>query len=101
MCAHELRDFRVGDLAAAFGVDGYIDRLRDADRIGKLHLALPRETGGDDVLRNVARSVRGRAVDLRRILARERAAAMRGRAAVCVDDDLAAGGAGIGVPPAD
>ena len=52
------------------------DRLRDADRVGDLHLAAVGEAGGDDVLGHVARGVGGRAVDLRRVLARERAAAV-------------------------
>src|SRR3989442_1006637 len=50
---------------------------------------------GDDVLRPVARRVGGRAVDLRRVLARERAAAVARRAAVGVDDDLPAGEASV------
>src|SRR4029078_13176790 len=49
----------------------------------------------------VARHVARRAIDLRRILARERAAAVRRRAAVGVDDDLAAGAAGVAVRAAD
>ena len=36
-----------------------------------------RQPRRDDVLRDVARRIRGRAIDLRRILARERAAAVR------------------------
>ncbi len=56
---------------------------------------------GDDVLRDVARGVRRRAIDLRRILAGERAAAVRRGAAVGVDDDLAAGEAGVAVRAAD
>ena len=59
------------------------------------------QAGRDDVLGDVARHVAGRAVDLRRILARERAAAVRRRAAVGVDDDLAAGDAGVAVRTAD
>ena len=75
--------------------------MRDADRVGDLDLAAVGEPGGDDVLRDVARGVRGRAVDLRRVLARERAAAVRRGAAVGVDDDLAAGQAGVAHRPAD
>ena len=75
--------------------------MRDADRVRDLDLAAVGEPGGDDVLRDVARGVGGRAVDLRRILARERAAAVRRRAAVGVDDDLAAGQAGVAHRPAD
>src|SRR5439155_636933 len=59
------------------------------------------ETRGDDVLRHVARRVRRRAVDLRRVLAGERAAAVRGRAAVGVDNDLAPGEAGVAHRAAD
>ena len=93
--ADELLDARLGDDrgAEALGVDR--DRLRDADRVGHLHLAAVRETRGDDVLGHVARGVGGRAVDLRRVLAREGAAAVRRGAAVGVDDDLAAGEAGV------
>ena len=61
-------------------------------------LAMP---GGDDVLGDVAHRVRGRAVDLRRVLAAERAAAVAGHAAVGVDDDLAAGEAAVGVRAAE
>ena len=59
------------------------------------------ETGRDDVLGDVARHVAGGAVDLRGILAGERAAAVRRGAAVGVDDDLAAGDAGVAVRAAD
>ena len=85
--------------AEALGVDRH--GLRDADRVGDLHLAAVREAGGDDVLGDVACRVGGRAVDLRRILARERPAAVRRRAAVGVDDDLAAREAGVAHRAAD
>ena len=75
--------------------------MRDADRVGDLHLAAVGQAGRDDVLGDVARGVRGRAVDLRRVLARERAAAVAGHAAVGVDDDLAAGEAGVADRAAD
>ena len=97
----DLADLLVGNAPGARRVDGHVHRLRDADRVRELHLALLRETGGHDVLRDVARRVRRRAVDLRRILARERAAPVRRRAAVRVDDDLAAREAGVAVRPAD
>src|ERR687891_87890 len=61
----------VGDEARAEGVDADRDRMGDADRVGDLELAAVGEAGGDDVLRDVARGVRGRTVDLRRVLARE------------------------------
>src|SRR3546814_19647933 len=60
-----------------------------------LHLALARQAGGHHVLGHVAGRVGGRTVDLGRVFARERAAAVRAGAAVGVDDDLAAGEAAI------
>ena len=59
------------------------------------------DAGGDDVLRHVAHRVGGRAVDLRRVLAAERAATVTGHAAVGVDDDLATGEAAVGVRTAE
>ena len=85
----------------AEAVDLERDRVRDADRVGDLELAAAGEPGGDDVLRDVAGGVGGRAVDLGRILAGERAAAVAGGAAVGVDDDLAAGQAGVAHRAAD
>src|SRR3546814_18839652 len=55
----------------------------------------------DDVLRQIARDIGRRAIDLGRILARKRAAAVRGGAAIGIDDDLAPGDAGVAVRPAD
>ncbi len=75
--------------------------MRHADGVGDLQLAAPREARGHDVLGHPAAGVRGGAVDLRRILARERAAAVAGHAAVGVDDDLAAGQARVAHRPAD
>src|SRR5262249_25477427 len=76
-------------------------RLRDADRIGKLDRAAAREPCCDDVLGEIARGISCRAIDLGRVLAGEGAAAMRGRAAISVDDDLSAGEAGVAVGTAD
>ena len=72
-----------------------------ADRVGDLHLEAVGEPGRDGVLGDPAHRVRGGAVDLRRVLAAERAAAVPGRAAVGVDDDLAAGEAGVALRAAD
>ena len=100
------------------GIDGIgdlhrIDRMRakrldeqrhrsgDADRIGNLDLTTLGRARGNDVLRHPTRGVGGGAIDLRRVLARERAAAVAGRAAVGVDDDLAAGEAGVGMRTAE
>ena len=75
--------------------------MRDADRVGDLDLAAVGQAGRDDVLGHVAGRVGGRAVDLARVLARERAAAVAGHAAVGVDDDLAAGEARVADRAAD
>src|SRR5690606_19435289 len=75
VAADQLFDHRVGDLAGAEGGDRDRGRLGHADGVAHLHLAAVGQAGGDDVLGHVARGVGGRAVDLRRVLARERAAA--------------------------
>src|SRR5918993_1435707 len=99
--AHDVTDLLVRDLTAVVGIDEDRHWLGDADRVRELDGRALREAGGDDVLGNVARHVAGRAVHLRRILAREGTAAVRRRAAVSVDDDLAAGDAGVTVRAAD
>ena len=81
----------VVERAGAEGVDANRDRLGDADRVGHLHLAAPREPRRHQVLGDPAHRVGGAAIDLRGILAREGAAAVAPHAAVGVDDDLAAG----------
>src|SRR5512139_2195742 len=97
----QLDDLGFGDLAGAEGVDHQRGRASDADRVADLHHAPVGEPGGDDVLRHIAAGVGSGAVDLGRILAGERAAAVRGRAAVGVDDDLAAGQPGVAHRAAD
>src|SRR5581483_5602928 len=99
--AHERLDPRDRDRLRPERVDEDGHRVRDADRVRDLQLAALGEPGGDDVLRHVARRIRGRAVDLGRVLAREGAAAVRRGAAVRVDDDLAPGDAGVAHRPAD
>src|SRR6476661_8733379 len=91
MLLHELLDPGHGHglRAERLDVDGH--RMGDADRVCDLDLAALGEPGGDEVLRDVTRRVRGRTVDLRRVLARERTASVRSGASVRVDDDLAAG----------
>ena len=102
---HDLhqRAFELGFVDAAGPVQVGVDRQRlgDADRVGELQGAALGQAGGDDVLGEIARGVGGRAVDLGRVLAREGAAAVRRRAAVGVDDDLAPGEAAIAVGSAD
>src|SRR2546423_5041842 len=87
---HEVFDAAHRDRFRPERLDEDRHRMRDADRVRDLNLAALGEPGCNDVLRDVASRVGGRAVDLRRVLARERTAAVRGSAAVGVDDDLAA-----------
>ena len=101
MAAHLAGEPLVAHRAGALRVDEDARRLGHADRVAQLHLAHLREARGDDVLGDVARHVRGAAVDLRRVLAAERAAAVAAAAAVGVDDDLAAGEAAVAVRAAD
>ena len=82
---------RLLDLAGAVRIDIDRQRLGNADGVGKLDRAAIGEARRDDVLREIARRIGRRAVDLGRVLARERAAAMRCRAAIGIDDDLASG----------
>src|SRR3546814_2635587 len=68
--AHEPRDRGLDaaflDRARAVQVDIDRQRLGDADRVGELDRATAREPGGDDILREIARDISGRAVDLGR-----------------------------------
>src|SRR6516225_7947381 len=94
--AHALIELGPRELGRAERLDHHGHGLAHADRVSDLHLAAVGEPGGDDVLRDPARRVRARAIDLGGILAAERAAAVAREAAVRIDDDLAAGESGVG-----
>src|ERR1700722_411250 len=89
MSAHDLRELCVRQFARAKRLNHDGGRLRDPDRVGDLHLAALRQARGHDVLGDVARSVGCGTINLGRILARERAPAVAGEAAVGIHDDLA------------
>src|SRR5262249_31862767 len=99
--AQSLLKLTFGDAAGAMQVHVERDRLRHADRIGNLQRAFIGKPGSYDFLGEVARGVSGRALDLSRVLAGEGAAAGGRRAAVSIDDDLAAGDAAVAVRTAD
>src|SRR5579863_1210263 len=99
--ADERLDLRHRDRLGPKRLDEHGHRMRDTDRVRHLELAPLREPRSDDVLRHVARRVRRGSVDLRRVLARERAAAVRRSAPVRVDDDLPSRDAGVAHRPAD
>ena len=93
--ANQLGQLGFADLAGAEGFDAHADRLGDADGVGKLDFGAIGEAGGDDVLGDIAGNVGSGAIDLGRIFAAESAAAVTACTAVAVDDDLAAGKAGV------
>jgi hypothetical protein len=82
-------------------VDVERQRLGNSDRVAELDGAALGDARRDDILGEVARDVSRRTVDFGRVLARKGAAAVRAGAAIGVDDDLAAGEAGVAVGPAD
>src|SRR5579862_9828748 len=88
-------------LAGAKGFDQHADRLGHANGVREFYFRLLGELGSHDVLGDMARHVGCGTVDLCRVLAAEGAAAMTAHAAVGVDDDLAAGEAGIAHRSAD
>src|SRR6476646_2519497 len=85
----------VGHLARAESLDRDADRVGHADGIAKLDLEALGQPGGDDILRHIAGGIVRRAVHLSRVLAAEGAAAMAGHPTRGIDDNLAAGYAGI------
>jgi len=91
-----------GHLLACFvQVDIDRQRLGNADGVGQLDRATISQAGGDNILGEVAGDIGSRTVDLCRVLAGECTATMRCRTAVGVDDDLAAGQAGVTIRAAD
>src|SRR5438105_2750184 len=91
----ERADLLVGDLPGAERLDVERDRTRDPDHVRDLYLEPIGEPGLHDVLCDVARRVRGGAIDLRRVFAAERAAAVTRVSAIGIDDDLPSGGSGV------
>ena len=87
--------------ARAECVDADGDGVGIADGVGELDFAALGQAGGDDVFRDITAHVRGAAIDLARILAAERAAAVAAHAAVGIDDNLAAGQATVALRSTD
>ena len=94
-------DLVVAHGAGVMRVDIQRQRLRHADGIGDLDSAARGQACGNHVLGQVPGDVGGGPVHLGRVLAAERTAAVRGRTAIGVDDDLAPGQARVTVRPAD
>jgi len=75
--------------------------MRHANRVSELDFATISQSGCDEMLRDEARIICRAAVDLRRVLTRERSATMASHTAVRIDDDLASGQTGIAHRTAD
>src|SRR6185437_2422349 len=99
--AHQLRQALAREAAGAESLHHDGSGLGHADGVGHLHFATLSQPCSHDVLGDVARGIGGRTVDLGRVLARERTAAMACITAVGVDDDLAAGESAIAHRTAD
>src|SRR5437016_5751677 len=56
---HQLGDLILRQPRRVLAADGHADRLGDADGVGELHFGAVGQTGGDDVLGDVARHVAG------------------------------------------
>ena len=91
----------LGDRPRAGEIDIERQRLGYADCVGQLNGAPLGKLRGNDILGKVARRIGSGTVDLGRVLAGKGAAAVGRRAAIGVDNDLAAGQTGIAVGPAD
>ena len=83
------------DCGCPVGIHEYAHRPGHADRIGHLHQTFLRDSRSNEVLGDVSCGVGCRAVDLGRILARERSAAVGSASAVGVHDNLAPGESGV------
>merc|ERR1719359_2815829 len=100
---HDLRD-RLRRQAArlrAVRLHEERERLRNADRVRELHERALAEAALHHRLGHLPADVRRRAIDLRRVLAGERAAAVRTPPTVRVDDDLAPGEPSVTLRAAD
>ena len=89
----------LGELSGAERVDQDRYRVGDPDGIRQLNLDAIGQSRSDQVLRDVPRHVAGGAIDLRRVLAGKRPAAVVPHAAVGVDDDLSAGQPRVSLGP--
>src|SRR5262249_44968953 len=89
--ANEFGDAFVGNGRGAEAVHHGGDGVGHANRVGQLDFGFRPQAGSHDVLGDVTRHVASGAVDLGRILAGKRAAAVAAVAAIAVHDDFAAG----------
>ena len=72
-----------------------------ANGVGELDFAAVGQSRRDDILRHITAHVSRAAIHFARIFAGKRAAAVTSHAAIAIDDNLAAGQAGVALRPAD
>src|SRR5580704_4475482 len=101
MGAYDIRNNRRVNLARAERIHQYAYGIGHANGVCELNFTPVRQPSRNNVLRDVTRHVRSRAVHLGRILAAESAAAMPPHATVGVHNNLAAGQPGIAHGPAN
>src|SRR5882724_10244401 len=82
MFAHQFLDLLLVDLSCSKRFDKNRNRVGNADGVSQLNLAFFSKTGRDNVLRDVSRHISCGTVNLRRVFARKRAAAVRSISAV-------------------
>merc|ERR1719333_201132 len=100
---HHLGDGLRGQAALlrAVRLDEERERLGDTNGVRELHKSTLRKAALHNRLSHLAADVRRRPVDLGRVLAGERTAAVRTPPTVGVDDDLAPGDTGVALRTAD
>jgi len=98
---HDLQKLLLAFRRCAVAENGDGEGFGDADGVGDLDQNAFAEAGLDERLGDPAGGVSGAAVDLGKVLAGEGAAAVGAPSAVRVDDDLAAGQAGVSHGTAD
>jgi len=98
---NDLAELIIRHDATAVGIDEHGEGLDYSDGIGDLHEGALGETIGNQGLGSPAGRVGGRSIDLGVVLSGEGTTTVSAPAAVGVDDDLAAGQAGVAVGAAD
>ena len=92
---HRIGQFFFIHLAGAIGLHIHRKGLGDANRVSHLNRAALRQFGRNHILGKITRGIGRRTINLGRVFAGESTATMGGRATIGVDDDLAAGEAGV------
>jgi hypothetical protein len=95
MLSYQPRDLLIGDFTRSKSFDHDGCGFGDTDGIGDLYLTTIRQSGGNNILGDIAPYISSRTVDFGWILAGESATAMPGRAAIGINNDLASSEAAV------